>query len=191
MGKRSRKRGTTVRAEDPVSPSGTTRADRDAARVRRARAAARGEPVDTRHSHAEPPDRPRPRRSRRIDERPPAPWGKFPLVELVVLLAIGLFVAGLIVGGVRGQVMLTAALVLGSLAGLELSIREHFGGYKSHTTLLAGVAAFAAMAITYFAAGKGMLARTLLLPIAGVVFIAAFWVLREVFKRRSGGLSFR
>ncbi len=190
MGKRSRKRGTAVRAQDPVSPAGTTRAERDAARTRRAKAAARGEPVETSESRP-PADRPRPRRSRSIDERPPAPWGKFPLVELVVLLAIGLFIAGLIVGGVRGQVMLTAALVLGSLAGLELSIREHFGGYRSHTTLLAGVAAFASMAITYFAAGKGILARTLLIPIAGVVFVVAFWVFREIFKRRSGGLSFR
>ena len=108
-----------------------------------------------------------------------------------MLLAIVLFVVGLIVGGSRGPVMLTAALVLGSLAGLELSIREHFGGFRSHTTLLAGVAGFAAMAITYFAAGRGTLARTLLIPVAAVVFLGAFWLLRQAFKRRSGGLGFR
>ena|SRR5436305_2456226 len=191
MGKRSRKRGTLAGDPDaPITPAGTTRAERDAARVRRAKAAARGEPVAPPRSrtrrHGE-----RPRRRRSIDERPPAPWGKFPLVELVVLLAIVLFVVGLIVGGSRGPVMLGAALVLGSLAGLELSIREHFGGFRSHTTLLAGVAGFAAMAITYFAAGRGTLARTLLIPVAAVVFLAAFWLLRQAFKRRSGGLGFR
>ena len=190
MGKRSRKRGASVGTEAPASSAGTTRAERDAARVRRARAAARGERVETARASAGA-DRPRRRRSRSIDERPPAPWGKFPLVELVVLLAIVLFITGLIVGGQRGQVMLTAALVLGSLAGLELSIREHFGGYRSHTTLLAGVAAFASIAITYFAAGRGVLARTLLIPVAGVVFVVAFWLLRQVFRRRSGGLTFR
>ena len=50
---------------------------------------------------------------------------------------------------------------------------------------------FAAMAITYFAAGRGTLARTLLIPVAAVVFLGAFWLLRQAFKRRSGGLGFR
>src|SRR5205085_8280981 len=111
----------------PVSHAGTSRAERDAARARRSRAAA----ADERGSGERAPaagggDSPRRRapRSRSIDERPPAPWGKFPLVELVVLLAIVLFVLGLVVGGARGLVMLGAAFVLGSLAGLELSIRE-------------------------------------------------------------------
>ena len=34
--------------------------------------------------------------------------------------------------------MIGTGLVLGSLAGLELSAREHFAGYRSHTLLLAG-----------------------------------------------------
>nr|MDQ3935410.1 hypothetical protein [Actinomycetota bacterium] len=127
----------------------------------------------------------------RMDERPPAPWGRFPLVEIAVLLAIVFFVAGLVIGGERGQILLTGALGLGSLAGLELSIREHFAGYRSHTTLIAAVCAFAAMAITFFAAGKGDVARVLLLPVAGVVFMVSFFLLREAFKRRSGGLGFR
>jgi hypothetical protein len=87
--------------------------------------------------------------------------------------------------------MLTFALVFGSLGGLELSIREHFSGYRSHTTLLAGVAAFASIAILYVLGGRSDLTRALLIPVGGLVFIAAFWLLREVFKRRSGGLGFR
>jgi hypothetical protein len=182
MGKRSRKRGAAEGAD--VSPTGTSRAERDAARRRRAQAAARAS------------DRPAgPRRGRRgrptIDERPPAPWGGFPLVEIAVLLAIVLFVGGLVKGGSDGRILLTGALALGSLAGLELSIREHFAGYRSHTTLLAAAAAFAAMAATFFAAGKGDVARALLLPVAGTVFLVTWWALREIFKRRSGGLGFR
>src|ERR1700730_16767618 len=109
MGRRSRKRagsaGTGTSA--PESPAGSSRAERDAARARHARAAARGD----RASGGGSPDhgggrrhRGRARRARSIDERPPAPWGKFPLVELVVLLAIVLFVAGLVIGGTRGGV---------------------------------------------------------------------------------------
>ena len=182
MGKRSRKRGASTGAD--VSPGGTSRRERDAARRRRAEAVARAEEKGTGVRRA--------RRGRpTIDERPEAPWGNFPLVEIAVLLAIVLFVAGLVTGGTDGRIMLTGALGLGSLAGLELSIREHFAGYRSHTTLLAAACAFAAMAATFFAAGRGDLARALLLPVAGVVFMGTWWALREAFKRRSGGLGFR
>ena len=183
MGRWSRKRGVPERSS--ISPAGTSRAERDAARARRAQAGDRG-------SARRPADSPRRRRGRpSIQDRPPAPWGNFPLVELVVLLAIVMFVLGFVVGGTRGGVLLTGALALGSLAGLELSIREHFAGYRSHTTLLAGVAAFVAVVVTFFALGKGTLARALLLPVAGLVFLASFWLLRQAFKRRSGGLGFR
>jgi hypothetical protein len=186
MGKRSRKRGGPAGTES-VSAAGTTRAERDAARARRAQAAER------RRSSAPSGGRPPARRRGRptIDERPPAPWGKFPLVELVVLLALILLPLSFVVGGARGRVMLTGALVLGSLAGLELSIREHFAGYRSHTSLLAGAAAFASMAVLFILGGKSDVTRVLMIPVGGLVFIAAFWLLREAFKRRSGGLSFR
>ena len=184
MGKRSRKRGAGEGAD--VSPTGTSRAERDAARRKRAQAAS---------ARAGQQGGAAPRRGRRgrptIDERPPAPWGNFPLVEIAVLLAIVLFVAGLVMGGSDGRILLTGALGLGSLAGLELSIREHFAGYRSHTTLLAAATAFAAMAATFFAAGRGDLARVLLVPVAGTVFLGTWWILRETFKRRSGGLGFR
>ncbi|MEA2473343.1 MAG: hypothetical protein QOE06_1258 [Thermoleophilaceae bacterium] len=188
MGKRSRKRGGS--AGEDVSPTGTSRADRDAARRKRAEAvSSRSRSRQTAAGSARRPSRRRTRPT--IDERPPAPWGSFPLVEIATLLAIVLFVSGLVVGGAKGRVMLTGGLGLGSLAGLELSIREHFAGYRSHTTLLAAACAFAAMAATFFATGQGNLARALLLPVAGVVFMATWWVLRETFKRRSGGLGFR
>ena len=183
MGKRSRKRGASEGAD--VSPTGTSRAERDAARRRRAQAASRVR--EQSGSTRRPARRGRPT----IDERPPAPWGEFPLVEIAVLLAIVLFVAGLVMGGTDGRILLTGALALGSLAGLELSIREHFAGYRSHTTLLAAACAFLAMGATFFAAGKGDIARVLLLPVAGTVFLGVWLGLREVFKRRSGGLGFR
>jgi uncharacterized membrane protein YhiD involved in acid resistance len=96
-------------------------------------------------------------------------------------------VTGFVVGGQRGGVMLAAAAALGSLAGLEVSIREHFAGYRSHTTVLAAVPAVVTMAILFFTRAP----RGAMLAAGVVVFGAAFYGLRELFKRRSGGLGFR
>jgi hypothetical protein len=170
MGRRSRKRAA-VGAEAP------TRVERDAARRERALAAAEGAPVR----------RARPGRPG-IDERPPAPWGNFPLSELVVLLGILLMVWGLVTWKDGGELRFGAGLAVASLGGLELSVREHLAGFRSHTTLLAGVAAFAV--VTVLALGPG--AKLWLLATAAVVvFAASFYGLRELFKRRSGGLGFR
>lgn len=126
-------------------------------------------------------------RRRSTEERPPAPWGRFPLSELCTLLALGLGVAGLIVWGRTGVVMLVCAAGLGSLAGLELSLREHLAGYRSHTTLLAGTVAVATLAALFFSEAP----RVAMLPGAAAVFAIAFFGLRQLFKRRSGGLGFR
>jgi hypothetical protein len=186
MGKRSRKRGVPERSGAGLSASATTRAERDEARRRRAQAMERG-------------DGPSPRAARRraagktsFEDRPPAPWGNFPLVEIVVLIALVLLVASFFVGSSRRGPMLLGGLALGSLAGLELSIREHFGGFRSHSSLLAGAVAAAAITATYFVT-KGGGAGIAIVPVVvgGIVFMAAFWLFRQAFARRTGGVGFR
>jgi hypothetical protein len=178
MGRRSRKRadGAGPGAARPAE----TRAERDAAR--RARAAAqRTEAVPART----------PRRAARPSarERPPAPWGNFPLSELVILLGILVLVWGFFSGSERGQERIAAGLVLASLGGGELALREHLAGFRSHSALLAGVAAFAVITVVAVAFGP---VKVWLLGLIGVmVFGAALYGLRELFKRRSGGLGFR
>jgi hypothetical protein len=171
MGKRSRKRGD-------VETSPTTRAERDAARARRAEALQKGQAQGAR--------RPRPGRTS-IDDRPPAPWGSFPLVELVVLLALILIVAGFIIRGERGGTMIVGGFALGSLAGTELSVREHFGGFRSHTTLLAAVTGFLAGAVAYLITKD----RTITPAVAILVFMPSFYFYRQAFMRRTGGAAFR
>jgi hypothetical protein len=167
MGKRSRKRAAV----------GTTRAERDAARRERAAAGTQAK-------------RPRPRPGRpSIDERPEAPWGSFPLSELVILLGIILIVWGVFSARDAGDERLAAGIVLAALGGAELALREHLAGFRSHTTLLAGVVSFAV--VTAVAIGLGPVKVWLLLAIALIVFGGAFYWLRELFKRRSGGLGFR
>jgi hypothetical protein len=124
------------------------------------------------------------RRAAGLDERPPAPWGNVPLVELVVLAGIVMLVVGFVAGGRTGTALIAAGAILCSLAGLELSIREHFGGFRSHTFLLSGAVAVALLAGLYF------LASSLWLPIALAIsllgFVATAMFLTRVFQRRSG-----
>ena len=133
---------------------------------------------------AKAPATARRRKPRSLDERPPAPWGSFPLVELVVLVALVMLVAGFVVQGQRGSAMIGVGLVLGALAGVELSIREHFAGYRSHTLVLSGALAVAVLGALAF------LTPSVWLPLALVAAIAAFalaaWALTRAFRRRSG-----
>jgi hypothetical protein len=151
-------------------PEQTTRAERDARR--QAATAA-------------------PRRATK--EAPPAPWGAFPLTEIVVLLALLFGVIGFIRFSTHsGKVMVAAAMCLGSLGGLEVSIREHFSGYRSHTTLLAASCAVASMILISVIAGKaGIAILAVVVGIGVLVFVLAFYGLRQAFIRRSGGLGFR
>ena len=70
---------------------------------------------------------------------------------------------------------------------LELTLREHFYGYRSHTTLLAGV-------VGVFVLGLGfVLAWPQLVKVGGGAgaFLVRFYLFRQAFKRRSGGLGWR
>jgi hypothetical protein len=123
-----------------------------------------------------------------MDEAPKAPWSPFPLVELAILLAIVLIVAGFAVSGPRRPVLLAAGLALVTLAGLELAIREHLSGFRSHSVLLAAAAALAIDVPLYLLTD---LRQELLLALAVAVFGLVFWLLRIAFRRRAGGLTFR
>jgi hypothetical protein len=160
MGRRSRKRGDSTRAE------------RDAARQQRA---------------SEQRPQPRPGRPS-LRDRPTAPWGSFPLSELVIFLGIVLILWGAAKGG-DGSRLIAAGLVIAGLGGGELALREHMAGYRSHSSLLAGAAAF--VVVTAVALGLGPVKVWLLLALGVAVFAATFYAMRELFKRRSGGLGFR
>jgi hypothetical protein len=171
MGRRSRKR---LADANPGARAERARS----ARERTAREPERA-PVATASS---------PRRRPRLSEAPAAPWSPFPLVELCILAGIVLAVAGLLTHGSRGRLLLGFGLSLVSIASLELSIREHFAGYRSHTTLLAGACAVALDAGLYFLT---KLAPELLLALGVAVFAVAFRTLRQAFSRRTGGMGFR
>lgn len=137
---------------------------------------------------AEPAAKPKPAPAPRKpieEERPPAPWGSFPLVEIVVLVGLVMLVVGLFVRGPQGAALLGTGLALGALAGLELSIREHFAGYRSHTALLASAAAVATLALFFYAL-PDLLPPAGRLIAAGVVGTLAAVGLARAFRTRAG-----
>jgi hypothetical protein len=119
------------------------------------------------------------------DELPPAPWGSFPLAELTVLAGI----VGLAVGVIGGHpTAIGVGVVLAGLGGLEVAVREHFAGYRSHTTLLAGTVFVLVTGGLFYLGG---LILAICLGVGGIAFLASFIALRRAFQRASGGLSFR
>jgi putative exporter of polyketide antibiotics len=128
-----------------------------------------------RRDPAPAPASPRPAAARR-GERPRAPWHPFPLVELSVLIGLVLIVWGLFRADEdSGRVMLLCGLALGSLAGLETALLEHFSGFRSHALLLAALPAVVVAGVLFFAR-----APWVTIPIAAaLVFAAAFLALRR------------
>ncbi len=124
-------------------------------------------------------------KKRTAEERPPAPWGTAPLAELVILAGIVSLVIG-IVG--QKQTAIGIGVALACLGGLEVSVREHFAGYRSHTTLLAGFAFVVTTGIVYYAADQIL---AVALAVGAVAFLIVFFLARRAFQRASGGLSFR
>jgi hypothetical protein len=160
-------------------------------RRKRRRRQATGKPVaQTQQSSVMLDDAQRARTARRRGSpgRPPALWGSFPLTEIVIFIGVVLLIAGFFLTPPQGLVMIAVGLGLASLAGLELSVREHFAAYRSHTLLLS-----AAIAVPVFGA---LFLATKVTPAvcvaAGVVaFGGAAWLFASAFRRRSGGALYR
>jgi hypothetical protein len=128
-------------------------------------------------------DRPSPKRGG--EERPEAPWGSFPLAELsvlagIVMLAIGIFG--------KSPTAIGVGVVLAGLGGLATAASEHFAGYRSHTTLLAGTVFVLVVGGLFYVAGTIL---AVALGMGAVAFLATFFLMRRAFQRASGGLSFK
>ncbi len=119
------------------------------------------------------------------DERPPAPWGNFPLGPLSVLAGLVLVTLGVIT---TNPVQIAIGVGLGMLGGLELSIREHLAGYRSHTTLLAGFTFVIVVGATFYA---GKIVLWACLAVGAAIAAPTFWALRRKFEKASGGLTYK
>jgi lysylphosphatidylglycerol synthetase-like protein (DUF2156 family) len=132
-----------------------------------------------------PAPKPAARRVAAPDERPPAPWGNFPLAELSVLAGIVCLAVGFFGGTPK---LVGVGVAMAGLGGLEVSAREHFAGYRSHTTLLAGTVFVFTVGGLFYLADQVL---AVALAVGAVTFAIAFYFARRAFQRASGGLSFR
>jgi hypothetical protein len=172
MGRRSRKRASSPVAPPPARPSADApgRAPADPRPVRPGPAAPRTATY----------------KARREDAPQPA-WAPFPLTELVILLSIILLALGIFSSGDRRGVLLGGGFVLVTLSAGELSLREHFAGYRSHSSLLAGICAVVAAVPVWLLP----VPQAVVLAVGLIVFVAALLGFRRAFMRRSGGVGFR
>ncbi len=120
-----------------------------------------------------------------VGGRPRAPWYPWPLSEILILVgAIGTIV-GLRRGGSHGTAPLVAGLVAVGLGTFEVTVREHFSGYRSHAILLAllPVLVFhSAVVLGYSKFGSVPALLTLgLLPLDAALFVFLFKLLRARF----------
>jgi uncharacterized integral membrane protein len=128
---------------------------------------------------------PAPAPRRPDDGRPPAPWGSAPLAELVILAGIVALIYGV---AAQQPTAIGVGVALAGLGGMEVAIREHFAGYRSHSTLLAG------FVFVFTVGGFFYLANQILAVSLGIgagAFVIVFFLARRAFQRASGGLSYR
>jgi hypothetical protein len=111
-------------------------------------------------------------------ERPPNLFGGVPVSEIAIFVGAIAAVYGLIASV---PAALAVGLVACTLGVVEFSAREHFTGYRSHSTMLAAIPAIGA-GIALIALLGGSLRRGALLLVVIPVFIVCFWLLRKRFR---------
>ena len=113
----------------------------------------------------------------REGERPESPFGGLPVSEVAILAGMAGAVIGFLNGGGPALVV---GLIVCALGVCEITAREHFSGYRSHTALLAGIPAVATEAGLVALFGEPT-QRGLLLVVVVPVFSILFWLLRRRF----------
>jgi hypothetical protein len=111
-------------------------------------------------------------------ERPSSPFGGVPVSEIAIFAGLVAIVVWLIRGGTA---TLVVGLVVCTAGVLEVTAREHFSGYRSHTTLLAAVPAVAVGIGLISEIGSRSDRAPLLMLVAAPVFSILFWFLRKRF----------
>jgi hypothetical protein len=123
-------------------------------------------------------------------EAPQPIWAPLPITEGLILVGLVMAVAGLVA---QSTGLLLGGLALVVLSSLELALREHLAGYKSHSSLIAGVSALlvgVGSTVLLNVTDVG-LPQWPLLIVAALVFAVMFRAMRQVFKTRSGGFAYR
>jgi hypothetical protein len=123
--------------------------------------------------------------SRRYGERPRPPWYPLPLSELLILVGVIGVIVGFGRGISHGGPPLLAGIAAVAIGTLEVTLREHRSGFRSHTVMLAALP----VVIFHSVAALGISAFTRIPAIATVgllgldllLFLLMFRLLRSDF----------
>ena len=113
-----------------------------------------------------------------VGERPQSIFGPVPVAEVAIFMGIVALAVGLADGS--GTAQLTGLVCCG-LGVAEVTGREHFTGFRSHSTLLAAIPAVLAEAFYAYVIGVPRQRVLLLVPVVPV-FGLCFWLLRRSFQ---------
>ncbi len=130
-------------------------------------------------------NRPASATTRTYGERPQAPWHPLPLAELLIVIgAVGAWI-GLSRGVSHGGPPLFVGLGAVLIGTVEVTLREHRGGYRSHTLLLSllPVVALHTLVVLLISAFTRLSAvlNLALLAVDLALFVALFRLWRSVF----------
>ena len=113
-----------------------------------------------------------------MGERPEGMFGGVPVSEIAIFVGMVALVIGMITH--RGAA-LEAGIIVMALGVTELTAREHFSGFRSHTTLLAFMPAVIVEAA--YALFIGVPSQRILLLVPAVpIFLLCYWLLRRQFR---------
>jgi hypothetical protein len=113
-----------------------------------------------------------------VGERPSGLFGGVPVSEFAILAGMVALVVGMIEHG--GTALEVGIIVMG-LGVTEVTAREHFSGFRSHTTLLALMPAVVVEATYALVVGVPNRRILLLVPVIPI-FALCFWLLRRHFR---------
>ena len=105
-------------------------------------------------------------------------------------IAILAGVVALVVGFIRhGGPALVGGIILCVLGVIETTAREHFSGFRSHTVMLAAVPAVLAEALIALTVGPPAVRLLLLVPVAAVFAVCAWFLRRRFLVARQARLA--
>ena len=113
-----------------------------------------------------------------VGERPSGIFGPVPVSEVAIFAGLVLLVVGALD---HGSSALEVGIIVMALGVFEVTAREHFSGFRSHTTLLAFMPAVIAEAIYALVVGVPSQRILLLAPIAPI-FALCYLLLRRHFR---------
>lgn len=125
------------------------------------------------------------RRARRPPP-PPGPWGSFPITEITIAVGIVIVVVALVGGATPRSPRFVAGALVCAAGVVELMVREHMSGYRSHTLLLSFLPVVAVQGLIAVA-HPAPAVQAAFIAVDFVLFAVSFQIWQRIYKRVKQG----